>query len=200
MPMDEADMDKDPIVQFGQWFELAVSAGIDLPNAMTLATATQDGIPSARYILLKDYNKSGFIFYSTASSPKGQQLAENPRAALIFFWAPMDRQIRIEGTVEQLSAKEADEYFRIRPRDSQISALASTQSSVVKSRAVLEERVQKIKEKYRDTDVPRPEAWIGYRVRPVSIEFWQGRENRLHDRLLYRLKEGGGWGVSRLAP
>ena len=198
--LDEKNMHPDPIVQFGEWFRLAVDVGIDLPNAMVLATASNEGKPAARFVLLKDYDKNGFVFYTHSVSAKGRQLEKNPQAALIFYWSNLDRQVRIEGKAERTSDREADEYFASRPHDSRISAWAAPQSSVIKNREYLESRVEEFRQKFGDGDVPRPEDWVGYRVIPVAVEFWQGRENRLHDRILYTLCNGGRWNISRLAP
>lgn len=198
--LDEKAMRPDPIAQFGEWFRLAVDAGIDLPNAMVLATASLDARPAARYVLLKDYNENGFVFYSHSVSAKGRQLAENPRASLIFYWNGLDRQIRIEGKVERTSDREADEYFESRPLDSRISAWAAPQSSVIENREYLESHVEELKLRFGDGGVPRPDDWVGYRVIPDAVEFWQGRENRLHDRILYTLGGNGAWSMARLAP
>lgn len=198
--LDEDAMRRDPIAQFGEWFRLAVDAGIDLPNAMVLATASADANPAARFVLLKDYNEDGFVFYSHSVSAKGRQLAENPRAALVFYWNALDRQIRIEGRVERTSDNEADEYFATRPLDSRISAWAAPQSSVIKNRGYLESRVEEYNRRFENGEVPRPDDWVGYRVIPQAVEFWQGRENRLHDRILYTLDNDGAWNRVRLAP
>lgn len=199
-PLDEKTMHPDPFMQFGEWFQLAVSAGIDLPNAMILATATIDARPAARFVLLKDYNENGFVFYSHSVSAKGRQLAENPRASLVFYWSRLDRQIRIDGSVERTSDNEADEYFASRPLDSRIGAWAAPQSSVIADREYLEKRVEEYNRQFANGAVPRPEDWVGYRVIPEAIEFWQGRENRLHDRVLYTLDGDGTWSRARLAP
>ena len=193
-------MDADPVVQFRQWFEEATAIGIDLPNAMALATASGTGKPSVRYVLLKDYNDTGFVFYTHSVSEKGKQLAENPNAAVLFYWSPMDRQIRIEGQVEQVSQEEADEYFASRPYGSRVSVWAAPQSSIIRDRDYLESRVRDLEQQYADGEVPRPETWIGYRLRPELFEFWQGRENRLHDRIVYIRGERGDWIIRRLAP
>ena len=198
--LDENNMHPDPIVQFGEWFQLAVDVGIDLPNAMVLATASKEGKPGARFVLLKDFDKNGFVFYTHSVSAKGRQLAENPQAALIFYWSNLDRQVRIEGKVERVSDREADEYFASRPYDSRISALAAPQSSVVENREYLESRVAELMQQFGDGSVSRPEDWVGYRVVPDAVEFWQGRENRLHDRILYTLAGDAIWNMARLAP
>lgn len=198
--LDEKSMHPDPIVQFGEWFQVAVDAGIDLPNAMVLATASKAGKPAARFVLLKDYDENGFVFYTHSVSAKGRQLEENPQAALIFYWSNLDRQVRIEGKAERTSDREADEYFASRPYDSRISAWAAPQSSVIENREYLEARVEELMQKFTDDSVPRPEDWVGYRVVPDAVEFWQGRENRLHDRVLYTLGGDGKWHLARLAP
>ncbi|HXG00953.1 MAG TPA: pyridoxamine 5'-phosphate oxidase [Bacteroidota bacterium] len=196
----ESDLSPDPIVQFRLWFEEAVQAGIPDANAMTLATASRNGRVSARVVLLKSVDERGFCFYTNYESRKGRELQENPFAALVFFWQPLDRQVRVEGSVEKLSADESDEYFRSRPLLSRIGAHASPQSRVLPDRRTLDEAFKRLVEQFGNGDVPRPSTWGGYRVIPHSIEFWQGRENRLHDRLLYRRQETDCWIIERLAP
>jgi pyridoxamine 5'-phosphate oxidase len=198
--LDEADVDPCPTRQFDAWFREAVERNLEMPNAMVLATCGADGQPSARFVLLKDYGTEGFVFYSHAGSHKGRQLAENPRAALLFYWEPLHRQVRIEGSVEEMPAEEAAEYFASRPYGARLSACAASQSSVVPSRAFLESRREELDRKYRGGDVPPPGTWRGYRVRPASFEFWQGREDRLHDRIRYEPDGQGGWTIRRLAP
>ena len=198
--LNEADMDPDPIRQFAGWLQKAIDAELDLPNAMVLATATRDGLPSARYVLMKGFDDKGFVFYSHADSVKGRQLAENPRVALVFYWAPMHRQVRIEGSVEVVSEKDADEYFESRPYDSRVSAWVARQSSVVPSREFLEEKYYEVEQEFPGEEIPRPEEWVGYRVVPVKIEFWQGREGRLHDRIEYLRNGQNSWTMQRLAP
>lgn len=198
--LDEQSVHKDPIIQFEAWFKAAVDAGLELPNAMVLATASGTGKPAARYVLLKEYGHDGFVFYTHADSSKGRHMRERSEVALLFYWAPMHRQVRIEGSIEILPAAKADDYFQSRPRGSQLSAWAATQSSVVDDRRALEKRMQEMAEKTGDGPVPRPESWLGYRVIPESMEFWQGRENRLHDRLLFTREPQGGWRLQRLAP
>lgn len=196
----ESDLSPDPIVQFRLWFDEAVQAGIPDANAMTLATASRNGRVSARVVLLKSVDERGFCFYTNYESRKGRELQENPLAALVFFWQPLDRQVRVEGSVERLSAGESDEYFRTRPLLSRIGAHASPQSRVLPDRRTLDEAFNRLVEQFGNGDVPRPSTWGGYRVIPHSIEFWQGRENRLHDRLLYRRQEANCWIIERLAP
>ncbi len=198
--LSEADMDADPLRQFEKWFQQVLAANLPEPNAMTLATATPDGQPSARMVLLKAFDSSGFTFFTNYDSRKGRELAANPRAALLFFWHELHRQVRIEGTVELVSEAESDAYFHSRPLGSRLSAFASAQSVVIASRAVLEERVRELMQRFPDGEVPRPPHWGGYRVRPVAIEFWQGRPDRLHDRLRYQRVQPDGWRLERLSP
>lgn len=202
--LDEASVPPDPIEQFRAWFSEAKTA--EHPdwfeiNAMTVATAGRDGRVTARTILLKAFGAEGFTFFTNYRSRKGQQLAENPHASLCFFWPHIERQIRIEGVVEKVSAELSDEYFQSRPRSSQLGAWVSEQSEVVVSRNALEIGMQQREVEFADRPVPRPEHWGGYRVRPDLLEFWQGRPNRLHDRILYqRSSESGSWMISRLSP
>ena len=193
-------MDADPIRQFASWFQQAIDAELDLPNAMLLATATKAGLPSARYVLMKGFDDRGFVFYSHADSVKGRQLADNPHAALVFYWVPMHRQVRIEGSVERVADEDADEYFKSRPYDSRVSAWVARQSSVVPSREFLEEKYFQVEQEFPGEEIPRPAEWIGYRVIPDRIEFWQGREGRLHDRIEYLNNGQGAWAMQRLAP
>ncbi|HKP46287.1 MAG TPA: pyridoxamine 5'-phosphate oxidase [Pyrinomonadaceae bacterium] len=197
--LDESTVDRSPINQFRKWFEAALASGSRLPESMTLATSTRDGKPSARVVLLKQVDDDGFVFYTNYRSAKARELSENPEAALVFYWVGLDRQVRVEGTVAKVSANESDEYFKTRPRESQLGALASPQSEVIESREVLENRLSELEERYRDKAVERPEHWGGYRLKPVRIEFWENRPGRLHDRILYQY-EGGSWSISRLAP
>ena len=197
--LDESDLSPNPIEQFRRWFEEALNAGLHEPNAMTLATATPDGKPSARVVLLKGYDERGFVFYTNFEGRKGRELDENPRCALLFYWGELERQVRIEGRASRVPDGEADAYFASRPRGSQLGAWASAQSREVEGREVLEDRLRKLEAEYEGREVPRPPFWGGYRVEPDVFEFWQGRENRLHDRLAYG-REGGMWRVSRLQP
>jgi pyridoxamine 5'-phosphate oxidase len=194
----ESDADPDPLSLFRHWFDEALAANLPQPEAMTLATATPSGVPSARMVLLRGFDSSGFVFFTNYESRKASELESNPRAALVFFWAELHRQVRIEGRVETISPGESDAYFQTRARGSQISAWASPQSQVISGRELLDERWQELVARFPGT-VPRPEFWGGYRVIPEQIEFWQGRENRLHDRLLYR-STSTGWIRERLAP
>ncbi|MGP1609710.1 MAG: pyridoxamine 5'-phosphate oxidase, partial [Burkholderiales bacterium] len=196
--LDEADAAADPLTQFQLWFDAAVRAELPLPNAMTLATVAADGAPAARIVLLKGADQRGFVFYTNYQSRKGRELAANPRAVLVFHWAELEREVRIEGAVEKTSAAESDEYFSSRPLGSRHAAIASPQSAVVANRAVLETRFAEIEKNQRDAPA-RPAHWGGYRLHPVAVEFWQGRPNRLHDRLLYT-RAGERWSITRLAP
>jgi pyridoxamine 5'-phosphate oxidase len=193
----EAHVDPDPLRQFARWFEEAAAAGVAMPEAMALATATPDGSPSVRMVLLKGFDERGFSFYTGYESRKGRELAENPRAALLFHWP--GRQVRIEGPVERLTAEESEAYFASRPRGSRLSAIASRQSEVVSSREELEARVAELEERFAGTEPPRPDRWGGFRLVPETYELWQHRDDRLHDRLRYR-RDGSGWLVERLSP
>jgi pyridoxamine 5'-phosphate oxidase len=194
-----ADVDRDPIEQFAKWFKDAMNAKLYEPNVMTLATADRSGRPSARIVLLKGFDQNGFTFYTNYNSAKGKEMEENPQACLVFFWAELERQVRIEGRVSKVSAEVSDQYFHSRPAGSQIGASASPQSAVIESRELLEEKVKELTQKYKDIEIPRPEHWGGYIVEPSHIEFWQGRPSRLHDRISYELVDGN-WTISRLAP
>jgi pyridoxamine 5'-phosphate oxidase len=194
----EEDCDPDPLRQFGRWFKDVLDAGAPDSNACTLATCTPDGRPSARIVLLKGVDQ-GFVFFTNYLSRKGHELEANPHAALCFFWPGSERQVRVEGTVEKVTPAESDAYHHTRPRGSQLGAWCSFQSEIIPGRAVLEERLRELEAKFRDQDVPRPPDWGGYRLKPEAIEFWQGRENRLHDRIRYRLVEGK-WVMERLSP
>src|SRR5436190_1373315 len=198
--LSETDAHVDPIKQFTLWFDEALTAKLLDVNAMTLATATRTGDPSARIVLLKGADDNGFVFYTNYDSQKGRELTENPRACLLFFWGELERQVRITGTVTRTSIEESDEYFHARPVESQISAATSPQSRPVRDRSELEQRYAEFAEKHAGQLVPLPDNWGGYRVRPDSIEFWQGRKSRLHDRLLYTRATDGSWARQRLAP
>jgi pyridoxamine 5'-phosphate oxidase len=197
--LSEKTVPGDPLRLFHHWFTAAVKARVLDPHAMALSTTGAAGKPTARMVLLKNLDDQGFIFFTNYLSRKGKELKRHPQAGLLFFWAPMSRQVRVEGKVKKLSARESDEYFKTRPRGSQLSAWASHQSEVVESREALEERMRELGKKYRHKKIPRPPYWGGYRVVPDSIEFWSGRLDRLHDRLLYQRKDGG-WNLKRLAP
>jgi pyridoxamine 5'-phosphate oxidase len=196
----EAEAALDPFEQFRNWFQTALEAQLLEPNAMTLATTTADGKPSARIVLLKDFDRRGFVFYTNYESLKAQQLTKNPYAALVFWWGELERQVRVEGRVEKVSATESDEYFQSRPIASQLGAWVSEQSQVVASREVFERRLAELEQKYQARPIPRPPHWGGFRIVPSLIEFWQGRPSRLHDRLRYSLKKDGDWLRERLAP
>jgi pyridoxamine 5'-phosphate oxidase len=196
----EADLDPDPFRQFRIWFEVALASDLPEPNAMALATAAPDGRPSARMVLLKGYDDRGFVWYTNYESRKGGELAENPRAALVLYWAELERQVRIEGWVEVAALQESDAYFHSRPRASQLGAAASHQSQVIPNREELERRAAELATQYEGQEVPRPAYWGGYRLVPALIEFWQGRPNRLHDRLRYRRLDEGRWEIERLSP
>jgi pyridoxamine 5'-phosphate oxidase len=197
----EADLDPNPIEQFNLWFEQALAADLIEPNAMTLATATADGKPSARIVLLKGVSERGFVFYTNYASQKGRELIANPYAALVFLWDKLERQIRIEGRVEKLSSAESLEYFHSRPKASQLGAWTSNQSQVIPNREVLEQKLASLQAQYPDdATIPLPEHWGGFRVIPNRLEFWQGRPSRLHDRLVYNLETDGNWSIGRLAP
>jgi len=197
--LNERDVDADPIRQFERWFADAAAARVPEPNAMTLSTATRDGVPSARIVLLKGVDANGFAFYTDYRSRKGAELAENPLAALTFLWKEIERQVRITGSVSRVSMQESEAYFRTRPPGSRLGAWASHQSAVLASREELEARVQDVIGRFPDGDVPLPPHWGGFRVAPDEVEFWQGRPDRLHDRLLYRRDENR-WGITRLSP
>lgn len=197
--LDEKVIDRDPIRQFQSWLDDAIAAKLPLPEAMTLATATPDGKPSARMVLLKQADHNGFVFYTNYRSVKAAQLDANPFAALVFYWAQLDRQVRVEGSVTRTSAEESREYFRTRPRESQIGAWASQQSEVISGREVLEQRASELETLYCERDIDCPEHWGGYRLMPERIEFWKSRVGRLHDRILYQ-RAADGWTITRLAP
>jgi pyridoxamine 5'-phosphate oxidase len=199
-PLDEKSVNDDPFKQFELWFAEAVHAGQMDPEAMTLATSSGDGRVSARIVLLRGCDQRGFAFYTNYSSRKAQDLEEKRSASLVFYWATLNRQVRIEGEVEKVDVAESEAYFRSRPRGSQLAAWASPQSDVIESREDLESRFAEVEKRFEDREVTRPPFWGGYRVQPTSIEFWQGRESRLHDRILYRRNEQGNWTRTRLAP
>ena len=198
--LSESDVDANAIRQFEKWWHEAVNSKIDEVNAMTLATASIDALPSARIVLLKEVNEKGFVFFSNYESYKAQQLAENPKACLVFFWKELERQVRITGLIEKISSKQSDDYFQSRPESSRIGAWASPQSRVIEDRQWLDEKFNELVNKMEGTAIPRPPHWGGYIVKPVVIEFWQGRPSRLHDRIQYTLEENGGWKIERLAP
>lgn len=195
----EEDVDADPFKQFALWWTEAVNSKIEEVNAMTLATATRDGVPSARIVLLKEFTDEGFIFFTNYQSHKGTELAKNPKAALVFFWKELERQIRIEGSVEKIAESQSEAYFKTRPAASRIGAWASQQSSIIASRSIIEENVTKYIAQFGEENIPKPPHWGGYIVKPVTIEFWQGRRSRLHDRIEYILL-GQDWKIQRLAP
>ncbi len=196
----EQEVDSDPLRQFAAWFEQASRAGALQPEAAAVATASPDGAPSVRFVLVKQVDERGFVFFSNYESRKGRELRDNPRAALLFHWEALGRQVRIEGPVERVATKESVAYAQSRPRGSQLSALASPQSRVIESREWLEQRVAELDERYRDQELPLPAAWGGLRVAPASYEFWQHRQDRLHDRLRYTRAGEAGWRIERLAP
>jgi pyridoxamine 5'-phosphate oxidase len=198
--IDEKTVDPDPLKLFQRWLDEAKGAGIHLAEAMTLATSTTAGQPSARLVLLKQADETGFVFYTNYNSPKARELDANPQAALVFYWPPLERQVRVEGKVERTSADESDAYFKTRPRESQIGALASPQSEVIASREALQQRADELEKLYEGREVDRPAHWGGYRLHPNRIEFWKGRPGRLHDRILYDRQPDGRWTISRLAP
>lgn len=195
----EADAARDPYTQFGHWWLDAMESKIEEVNAMTLATASADGFPSARIVLLKGYDKNGFVFFTNYNSQKGQDIAANPKACLLFFWKELERQVRIDGNIEKISAADSEEYFQSRPIGSRIGAWCSPQSTVIADRSILDKNVEHYSHKFNTLEVPRPDHWGGYIVKPTAIEFWQGRSSRLHDRLRYSAKSEG-WTLERLAP
>ncbi|MFM7153819.1 MAG: pyridoxamine 5'-phosphate oxidase [Bacteroidota bacterium] len=199
--LSESDVASDPFEQYRTWFHEAVNSQLPEPNAFILATAGADGRPGARTVLLKEFTRDGFVFYTNYESRKGRELLENPNAAMLFMWLELQRQVRIEGVVEKVGAAESLAYFQSRPRASQIGAWASHQSSVADSREEIERRQQEVEARFEGFDVlPLPPFWGGYRLKPDSFEYWQGRESRLHDRIAYRKSETDGWDISRLMP
>ena len=198
--LDEARVARDPLEQFRTWLDEALHTdGLTEPNAVTVATVGADGQPSARVVLLRGYDERGFVFFTNYESRKGRELAAHPRAGLLFYWGPLERQIRIDGTVARLSPDESDAYFNKRPRGHRLSAWASKQSAIVPDRAFLEKQMAQEDERFRDVEVPRPPYWGGYRVMPEAYEFWQGRRNRVHDRIAY-VRDGNAWRIERLSP
>jgi pyridoxamine 5'-phosphate oxidase len=198
--LDEKTVDPNPLKLFQRWLDEAKAAGIYLAEAMTLATATSEGKPSARLVLLKQADETGFVFYTNYNSPKAHELDANPQAALVFYWPQLERQARVEGKVERTAADESDAYFKTRPRESQIGALASPQSEVIASREALQQRADELEKLYEGREVDCPAHWGGYRLAPERIEFWKGRPSRLHDRILYERQGNGSWSIKRLAP
>lgn len=198
--LDETHAASNAITQFSNWWQEALQSGIDDVNACTLATASSSGKPSARIVLLKGFNKDGFVFFTNYQSQKGRELAENPLACLVFYWKELERQIRIEGIIEKIAAIDSDEYFFSRPTGSQIGAWASPQSSVISNRQLIEDNVKKYETEFQSNPISRPAHWGGYILKPQLIEFWQGRSNRLHDRLQYSLVSNDNWTINRLAP
>ncbi|MBI4538456.1 MAG: pyridoxamine 5'-phosphate oxidase [Gemmatimonadetes bacterium] len=199
-PIRDSEMDPDPFRQFERWFNDALRAGLVDPTAMVLATATMDGRPSARVVLLKSFDERGFVFFTDYESRKGQELTENPHAAIVFYWGPLNRQIGLRGTVTKISREESEAYFQTRPRRSQLAAWTSRQSRVIRSREELDRRMEEMERLYAEGPVPPPPCWGGMRLTPVEFEFWQGRPDRLHDRIRYVREESGGWRIERLSP
>jgi pyridoxamine 5'-phosphate oxidase len=200
LKLDEAHVDADPIRQFHTWFQEALAAEIQEPHAMALATATPDGRPSLRIVLLRGYDNHGFTFFTNYESRKGRELAANPHAALAFYWHELERQVRIEGSALRISSEESDAYFQSRPAGSRLGAWASRQSEMITSREVLEAECLELERRYPDGMIPRPDFWGGFRVVPDCLEFWQGRPSRLHDRLRYLKRDDGSWSLARLSP
>ena len=199
-PLRERDLDPDPLRQFALWFQEAGAAGVRMPEAAALATASTEGAPSVRMVLIKEIAERGFVFFSNYASRKGGELAANPRGALLFYWDPLGRQVRVEGAVARVSAEESAAYVRSRPRGSQLSALASPQSQTIDSREALEQRVVALEARYGEGQLPLPTDWGGFRLAPQTVELWQQRHDRLHDRLRYRRDRAAGWVIERLAP
>ena len=198
--LDETNAGSDPFTLFSIWMDEALAANLSEPTAMTLATASKSGKPSARMVLLKTFDSAGFVFFTNYESRKGKELAENPAAALVFHWVELERQVRVAGAAARVSREESERYFHSRPAGSQIGALASKQSEVISSRSSLESAAQRLEIEYRGKEIPVPPSWGGFRIVPAEIEFWQGRPNRLHDRLRYSIDKNGKWNLERLAP
>lgn len=198
--LSEKDIKQDPFIQFDSWFNQARASEMHEPNAMNLATATTDGRPSSRIVLLKGYNAEGFIFYTNYLSRKGKEIAKNPLGAITFWWGPLERQVRIEGTIEKISKQDSEAYFLSRPKGSQIGAVVSPQSQEIEGREALEEKWNKLEKEYEDKDVPKPAHWGGYILKPRLFEFWQGRTSRLHDRIVFKRADKNNWKIVRLAP
>lgn len=198
--LSEADVAASPVAQFGKWWDDAVKSKIDEVNAMTLATVNEAGVPSARIVLLKGYDENGFIFFTNYNSNKGSELEKNPNACLVFFWKELERQVRITGITEKISTEDSIAYFNSRPDGSKIGAWASPQSLAVAGKAWLKETFDFYRERFKHGEIPKPPHWGGYRVKPVKVEFWQGRPSRMHDRIQYTLQGDGSWGIERLAP
>lgn len=196
----EKEVKQDPINQFDKWFNDAVAANVNEPNAMTLATATTNGHPSARIVLLKGFNKEGFMFYTNYLSRKGKEMAKNPLVSAVFFWPELERQVRIEGTIEKLTREQSETYFHSRPKASQLGAVASAQSQEIVGRKDLEAKMAELETEFADKEVPKPSYWGGYIIKPRLVEFWQGRQSRLHDRIVYKKIDNKNWKIVRLAP
>jgi pyridoxamine 5'-phosphate oxidase len=196
----EQDVATHPVDQFQRWWQEVLNSQVVEANAMTLATASCDGMPSARIVLLKGFDNNGFVFFTNYKSYKGMQLEENPKACLLFFWKELERQVRIVGLIKKVSDAESEEYFHSRPLGSQVGAITSPQSQVIPNREWLDEEYKRLSDNYKNGNVPKPDYWGGYRVQPVIMEFWQGRPSRLHDRIQYTLQENGKWNIERLAP
>lgn len=200
MELRKKDLDPDPFVQFRHWYNEALESDIRFPHAVILSTASVNGYPSSRVVLLKGIDERGFRFYTNSASRKGKEIGDNPNASLCFWWEELERQVRIDGRVEKLPISVTEEYFESRPRGSKLGAWASTQSGVIENREMLDRKYEEYEQKFTDNHIPRPEYWNGYRVVPVEFEFWQGRPNRLHDRLRYRYNKSGSWYIERLQP